>query len=74
MPRLRYVLLGAVLGIALAIGASHAVESFLFEVRGFDPVTYGVLTFVLILTAMVAAHIPARRAREIDPMLVLRCE
>jgi predicted permease len=71
---LRYVLLGAVLGVALAIGASHAVESFLFEVRGFDPVTYGVLTFVLILTAMVAAYIPARRARRIDPMLVLRCE
>jgi ABC-type antimicrobial peptide transport system permease subunit len=71
---LRYVLLGAVLGVALAIGASHAVESFLFEVRGFDPVTYGVLTFVLILTAMVAAYIPARRARRIDPMLVVRCE
>jgi ABC-type antimicrobial peptide transport system permease subunit len=71
---LRYVLAGVVMGGALAIIASRTIESFLFEVRGFDPATYGMLILVMILTATGAAYVPARRARRIDPMVVLRCE
>ena len=69
-----YVFLGVLLGGALAVGASRSVESFLFEVRGFDPTTYGWLIAFMILTALAAAYLPARRARRIDPMVVLRCE
>ena len=71
---MRYVLLGVLMGWALAVGASRAVESFLFEVRGFDPITYGWLIAFMIITALIAAYVPARRARRIDPMAVLRCE
>jgi putative ABC transport system permease protein len=71
---MRYVLLGVLLGSALAAGASRAVESFLFEVRGFDPITYSRLIAFIMITALVAAYIPARRARRIDPTAVLRCE
>jgi ABC-type antimicrobial peptide transport system permease subunit len=71
---MQYVFLGVLLGWVLAAGASRAVESFLFEVRGFDPITYGWLIAFMIITALVAAYVPARRARRIDPMAVLRCE
>jgi len=71
---MRYVLLGVLMGLALAVGASRAVESFLFEVRGFDLVTYGWLIVFMIVTTLIAAYVPARRARRIDPMAVLRCE
>jgi ABC-type antimicrobial peptide transport system permease subunit len=71
---MRYVFLGVVLGWILAIGASRAVESFLFEVRGFDPFTSGSSILFIMITALVAAYVPARRARRIEPMVVLRCE
>ena len=71
---MRYVVLGVLLGGALAIGASRAVESFLFEVRGFDPIIYGWFVGFMILTALIAAYLPARRARTIEPMAVLRYE
>ena len=71
---MRYVLAGVVLGWVLAGGASRAVESFLFEVRGFDPATYAWAMGLMTATALVAAYVPARRARRIEPMAVLRNE
>ena len=71
---MRYVLLGVFLGGALAVAASRAVESFLFEVRGFDPIIYGWFVGLMLLTALLAAYLPARRARSIEPMAVLRYE
>jgi predicted permease len=71
---MRYVLLGILLGWALAGGVSRSVESFLFEVRGFDPVTCAWSIALMIITALVATYLPARRARRIDPMAVLRSE
>jgi putative ABC transport system permease protein len=71
---MRYVFLGILLGWALAGEASRAVESFLFEVRGFDPVTALWSIGLMTVTALVAAYLPARRARRIEPMAVLRSE
>jgi predicted permease len=71
---MRYVGLGILLGWALAGGASRAVESFLFEVRGFDPITCACSIGLMTITALVAAYVPARRARRIEPMTVLRSE
>jgi predicted permease len=71
---MRYVMVGVVLGWALAGGASRAVESFLFEVRGFDLATYVWAMGLMMGTALVAAYVPARRARRIEPMAVLRNE
>lgn len=71
---MRHVFLGILLGCALAGAASRAVESFLFEVRGFDAVTYACSIGLMAITALVAAVVPARRARVIEPMAVLRSE
>jgi predicted permease len=69
-----YVLAGIVLGSAAALATSRSVQSFLFEVRGFDPVTYAVLILFMTITALAAALIPGYRANRIEPMTVLRCE
>lgn len=71
---MRYVLVGILLGAVLAIGASRAVESFLFEVRGFDPVSCAWSIGLMTITAVLAAYVPARRARRVEPMAVLRSE
>lgn len=71
---MRYVLVGVLLGWALAGVASRVVESFLFEVRGFDPVSCAVSIVLMAITALLAAYVPARRARRIEPMAVLRSE
>lgn len=71
---MRYVLLGILLGWVLAVGASRAVESFLFEIRGFDPITCAWSIGLMTFTALIAAYVPARRAKRIEPMTVLRSE
>ena len=71
---MRYVFLGIILGWALGCGASRAVASFLFEVRGFDPIAGALSIGFMIITALLAAYLPARRARRIEPMAVLRSE
>jgi len=69
-----YVFLGILMGSALAAGASRAVESFLFEVRGVDPVTFAWSIGLMTMTALLATYLPARRAGRIDPIAVLRSE
>lgn len=71
---MRYVFLGILLGLAVAAFASRAVESFLFEVRGFDPVSCAGPIGLMIITSLLAAYLPALRVRKIDPMAVLRSE
>jgi predicted permease len=71
---MRYVFLGILLGWALAVASSRAVESFLFDVRGFDPVTCAWSMALMTITTLLAAYVPARRARRIEPMAVLRSE
>lgn len=71
---LRIVLVGAAVGAVLAVVASRMLESFLFGIRGFDPLTYFVLIGALLTAAMVAAYFPARRAVMVDPIISLRHE
>lgn len=71
---MRYVLVGILVGWVLGGGASRALESFLFEVRGFDPVTCAWSIGLMTVTALLAAYVPAQRARSIEPMAVLRSE
>jgi predicted permease len=65
---------GLVLGLAGAAFTSNVLRSLLFGVTSRDPVTIGSVTAALGLLSVVAAYLPARRARRLDPVTALRCE
>jgi ABC-type antimicrobial peptide transport system permease subunit len=65
---------GFVAGALASIAAVRLLRSMLFGVPPFDPVSYGAAAVVLVLTALLSALIPARRAAAIQPMQALRTE
>jgi len=65
---------GSVAGLAGAVVCAHLLRRFLFEVQPFDPLTYCVVPVLMLLLAVTAAWVPARRAASIDPMVALRSE
>ncbi len=69
---LRLVALGALLGIASAIGVSRWVQSQLFEVQPTDPLTLIVVTAGVMLVALIATWLPARQAARVDPKDLLK--
>jgi predicted permease len=68
------VVLGLITGLLLATALTRLTAGLLFEVEPLDPLTFGGVTAVLLLTAWVATIVPARRALRIDPSVALRAE
>lgn len=71
---LRLVLFGAVFGVAGALAATRLLSSMLYETGATDPSSYLAATSVLVLTALLACLLPARRATKVDPVVALRAE
>ncbi|MBT8397243.1 MAG: ABC transporter permease, partial [Gemmatimonadetes bacterium] len=69
---LRLVLVGGVLGLLGAVGASQLIKSLLLTGRGVDPVSFVGVPVVLGLVALVATYLPARRAATVDPVRALK--
>jgi putative ABC transport system permease protein len=65
---------GSVAGLMTAIAFTRLLHSFLFEVSPLDPLTFCVVSLLMMLIALVAAWLPARRAASVDPMHALRSE
>ncbi|MGA7522874.1 MAG: ABC transporter permease [Acidobacteriaceae bacterium] len=65
---------GVLAGVALAFAATRWVRSLLYETSGADPVAITVSIGLLLLIALLAVTLPARRAAQTDPMQVLRNE
>ena len=68
------VLTGAVLGVAGAYGVSKLLISLIPSLPTRDPVILAVTGVGLVVVALVACYIPARRATRVDPMVALRYE
>jgi len=66
--------IGAAMGTAASFAVTRYLQSILFEVKSSDPVTLGAVTGILLLVALAACYIPARRATRIDPLVALRYE
>ncbi|HEV1283782.1 MAG TPA: ABC transporter permease [Bryobacteraceae bacterium] len=71
---LRLVMIGIAVGAIAALGATRVMGSFLFNVSATDPVTFVAVACLLIIVAIAACLIPARRATRVDPMVALRYE
>jgi predicted permease len=67
-------IMGSVAGLAVAIASARLLRGFLFEVDPVDPLTFCAVPVLMLLLALLAAWIPARRAASIDPMRALRSE
>lgn len=63
---------GCVAGLLGAVALSRLLHSFLFEVSVIDPMTYCAVPLLMLVVALAAAWIPARRAAAVDPMVALR--
>jgi putative ABC transport system permease protein len=70
----RVIAAGIVIGLVSAAALGQTVSTFLFGVRPIDPLTFGSVTVVLIVTALVAMAAPALRAARVDPVVAFRSE
>ena len=68
------IAIGLALGVVLAIALTRLMSGLLFAVKTYDPLALGGAAALLVVAAMLAIFIPARRATRVNPMAALRYE
>ena len=71
---MQLVITGIALGIAGALALTRLMASMLYGVSATDPATFILVSVLLVMVALIACCVPARRAMRVDPMAALRME
>jgi predicted permease len=71
---LKLTIIGAAIGLFGAYLATRAITSVLYGISATDPLTFGVVSLLLVGVALIACYVPARRATKVEPLIALRNE
>jgi len=71
---MKMAIAGVAIGVVAALGLTRLMTKMIFGVSAKDPMTFVVIALLLILVALVACLVPARRATKVDPLVALRYE
>jgi len=68
------VIVGIVIGLFGAFLVTRVLSSFLLSVGTSDPLTFTAVSILLVIVALLACYVPARRATKVDPLVALKYE
>jgi ABC-type antimicrobial peptide transport system permease subunit len=71
---MKLALIGTAFGLLASFAVTRLMKELLFGVGAADPLTFGLIALLLVLTTLLASYIPARRATKVDPIIALRSE
>lgn len=70
----KVVLIGVVIGVAVALASTRFLGSLLYEVQAMDPLVFALMSVMMLAVGILASYMPARRASSVDPVVSLRSE
>ncbi len=71
---IKLALAGVALGVAAALALARLLQSLIYDVSAADPLTFTMVSMTVIIVALLACYVPARRATKADPTVALRAE
>jgi putative ABC transport system permease protein len=71
---MRPVLAGLLVGMSLAVGASHLLRGVLYGLNMVDVISFAGASVLFLAIALFASYVPSRRAMRVDPIVALRYE